>query len=364
MNPLLADTATDVTSYLPLISTFGFVVLVFLFNQWFLSRTKSIAKSRKILRQILAFCIVLVGAVVIIFAIPDTLMDKGEKEQAIGFLGAIFTAAIALSSTTLLGNIIAGLMSQSVDELKVGSFISVGDYFGCVERKGILYTAIEMEDSNLLVLPNLYIASNPVRIYSEENTFVSSTVSLGYDVSRKKVEELLKEAATSIDLTNPFVILKELGDFSIVYIVHGSLEKGHELVGKRSALNAAILDVFHDNKVEIVSPTFMNQRQTPEPMIPKKPRIRKGETEQETESAEDINKLMFNRAFANKDKQEKEELVKGLGDMIADLEKKLKTEENPYTKMILEAQLSRNQREKEALEEELKALNQEKETKE
>ncbi|MEM8900187.1 MAG: mechanosensitive ion channel family protein [Bacteroidota bacterium] len=364
MNSLLADTATDPLVYLPLIGTFLVVILVFLFNQWFLSRTKSIAKSRKLIRQVLAFCIVLVGAIFIIFSIPDNLMDKDEKEQAISFLGAILTAAIALSSTTLLGNIIAGFMGQSVDELKVGSFISVGDYFGCVERKGLIYTMIEMEDSNLLVLPNLYIASNPVKIYSEENTFVSSTVSLGYDVSRKKVEELLKEAATSINLTNPIVIVKELGDFSIIYIVHGSLKIGSELVGARSALNAAILDVFHENKVEIVSPTFMNQRQTPEPMIPKKPRAKKGETEETGEPEEDINKLIFNRSFANKDKQEKEELVKGLGEMIIDLEKKLKSEDNPYTKMILEAQLSRNQREKEALEEELNTLNQEKETKE
>ncbi len=54
--------------------------------------------------------------------------------------------------------------------------------------------------------------------------------------------------------------VRELGDFSVVYRVAGLLEDVTSLISARSRLRAAMLDALHAEKIEIVSPNFMNSR--------------------------------------------------------------------------------------------------------
>jgi hypothetical protein len=56
----------------------------------------------------------------------------------------------------------------------------------------------------------------------------------------------------------------DLGDFSVTYRVSGLLEDPKFLITTRSRLYGSILDVLHGDGVEIMSPTFMNQRRLPE----------------------------------------------------------------------------------------------------
>ena len=68
------------------------------------------------------------------------------------------------------------------------------------------------------------------------------------------------EGATRADLTEPFVRVLELGDFSVSYRVSGLLADGKQIVSARSRLLAKVMDALHAADIEIVSPTFMNQR--------------------------------------------------------------------------------------------------------
>ena len=89
---------------------------------------------------------------------------------------------------------------------------------------------------------------------------VSATLSIGYDVHHLQVEDLLAEAAAAAGLRDPFVHVVELGDFSVTYRVAGFLDEVRGLLTARSNLRRAALDRLHDAGVEIMSPTFMNQR--------------------------------------------------------------------------------------------------------
>jgi small-conductance mechanosensitive channel len=62
-------------------------------------------------------------------------------------------------------------------------------------------------------------------------------------------------------LTEPFVFVLELGDFSITYQTAGFLEEVKYLISAESELRECMLDALHRAGIEIVSPTFMNQRQ-------------------------------------------------------------------------------------------------------
>jgi hypothetical protein len=85
-------------------------------------------------------------------------------------------------------------------------------------------------------------------------------VSLGYDVPRTDVAEVLRQAATQSGLKDPFVHVRELGDYSILYRVAGLLEDVDSLISARSRLRESMLDNLHMAGIEIVSPTFMNSR--------------------------------------------------------------------------------------------------------
>ena len=179
--------------------------------------------------------IVLIGVLVFILVLP---IDKSLKGQILGFMGIIISAGIALSSTTVLGNLIAGIVNNSMRRFRNGDLIKIDDIHGRVIKKSIFHTEIQLEDSNFITIPNLYITNNPVKLIRKTNTVISTTVSLGYDIPRDKIEEVLLNAAIATGLSNPYVYIKSLGDFSVVYKIHGFLEDSSKYFSTSSLLNA------------------------------------------------------------------------------------------------------------------------------
>jgi hypothetical protein len=72
--------------------------------------------------------------------------------------------------------------------------------------------------------------------------------------------DTLKAAAEAAGLKDPFVHVRELGDFSVTYRVAGLLEDVQSLISARSELRRCMLDALHAADIEIVSPGFMNTR--------------------------------------------------------------------------------------------------------
>jgi len=151
--------------------------------------------------------------------------------------------------------------NQIVRNFRLGDFIRVEAFFGRVSEQGVFHTEIQTEESDLTTLPNLYLITHPVTVVRGTGTVISATVSLGYDIPHTRIERVLGEAAEAAGLRNPYVQITDLGDFSVTYRVAGLLEESKSLLAKRSLLRAQMLDKLHANGIEIVSPTFMNQRQ-------------------------------------------------------------------------------------------------------
>jgi len=154
----------------------------------------------------------------------------------------------------------AGIMLKTVRNFHSGDFVKVEEHFGRVTERGLFHTEIQTPDRDLVTLPNLYLATTPVRVVRSSGTVVSATVSLGYDLPHTKIEEILLKAASDVGLKEPFVQILDLGDFSVNYRIAGLLEEAKKLLAYRSRLRSAILDALHAGGVEIVSPNFMNVR--------------------------------------------------------------------------------------------------------
>jgi len=235
------------------------VVVLFLWavNWVLLRRNRDIGEERRFPRRIAMILIAIVGVVVIILLLP---IAEARRDNLVTMVGLIVTVAIALGSTTFVSNAMAGLMLRTVRAFRPGDFVRVGEHFGRVTERGLFHTEIQTEDRDLTTLPNLYLVSNPVRVVRYSGTIVSATVSLGYEVPQQKIRKWLIEAAEAAGLSEPFVQIRELGDFSVLYRVAGFLGEVKQLITARSSLRSQILDKLHAARVEIVSPTHMVQR--------------------------------------------------------------------------------------------------------
>lgn len=232
------------------------VVVIYAVRQVF-SRSYSEIPGRRFRTQVTILVLSFAGILAIILTLP---VGDTRQGQLLSLLGILLSAAIALSSATFVGNIMAGLMMRALRNFKTGDFIRVGDWFGRVSERGLFHIEIQTEDRDLTTLPNLYLATNPVKVVRSSGTIVSTTVSLGYDIPRTTVMELLMQAAHSAKLQDPFVHVMELGDYSVTYRASGMLVDVKQLLTARSLLHEMMLDALHKHNIEIVSPTFMNTR--------------------------------------------------------------------------------------------------------
>ena len=121
--------------------------------------------------------------------------------------------------------------------------------------------------------PNALFITSSVKVIDREGTIISTTLSLGYDQHHDQLESLLISAAKKVGLTDPYVHIVELGDFSVSYRVSGFLTEAKTLLTSRSKLNGSVLDTLQDAGIEIMSPNFTrhiqhpnDQRVIPEPM--------------------------------------------------------------------------------------------------
>ena len=256
--PSVADFVNGLLALVPsLVTLLAVVAVSFLLQRWFEGRSESALESHRMRVQLILLAVAGLGGVLVILLLPigDTV-----RGQILSLIGIVLSAGVALSSTTFLGNMLAGLMLRAVKSFRTGDFVRVGEHFGRVSERGLFHTEIQTEHRELTTLPNLFLVTNPVTTVRSSGTVVSATVSLGYDVSHVQIEELLLEAATAAGLQDPFVLVQELGDFSVSYRVAGMLDDVESLLTSRSRLRTAVLDSLHDGGIEIVSPTFMNQR--------------------------------------------------------------------------------------------------------
>ncbi len=282
-----------ITPYLP--TTFSVISAIFLlwFMHWFLlARHTNLGTEARLPRQLLMLILTLAAIVMVIIVFP---MSDSTRGQVITLLGIVITGIIALSSTTFVTNVMAGLMLHVVRSFSPGDFIRVGNHFGRVTERGLFHTEIQTEDRDLTTLPNLHLATNPLTVVHSSGTIMSTELSLGYDIPHQQVEDLLKQAAQRAELQDPFVLIISLNDFSITYKVSGFLLEIKNLITAKSNLKKCVIDILHENDIEIVSPNFMNQRQLPanKKIIPQESTSKKDNIVIEEPAPEE---LIFNKA--------------------------------------------------------------------
>lgn len=185
---------------------------------------------------------------------------------------------VSLGSTSIVGNVMAGLVMTYMRPFKEGDFIRFGEVEGFVLEKTALVTRIRTRKNEVITIPNSNLMSAQTSNYTfaAENfgIIVHTKVTIGYDMKHELIENLLLASAKAtkhlLQKPLPFVRVTALDDFYVEYEINAFTHSTDKLSDIYSELHQNILDHFHEAGVEIMSPHIFAHRDNLELQIPKK----------------------------------------------------------------------------------------------
>ncbi len=332
------------TTFIVISST---AVLLFLVRLFFKDTLES-TKKWPYQRQLLTAGITLLGIFLAIGFLP---LDHQVKNQILSVLGILISAVIALSSTTLVGNTMAGIMLRMMQEFRGGDFIEIDGIIGRITDFGIFHTEIQQVNRDVVSIPNILLVQKAVKVTRRDGTFISVAVSLGYSIDHTQVEEALKEAALSCNFADPFVFIEGFLDHAVKYRLYGLLKESTERLSKTSELHKAVLVSLHEKGMEIASPNLMDRREfaktdlyIPKPTQQSKSTHQKEEVIEEKvfDKADEAQSLEDLRQAHEKLKKEIAALKDGAG---ASRKKKIEAQIKSITQEIAEREKQKNDEE-------------------
>lgn len=180
------------------------------------------------------------------------------------FLGVVFS----LGSSSIIGNMVAGLVITYMRPFKIGDRIKIGDVVGDVVEKTPFVTRLKTPKKEFITIPNSNIlASNIVNFSTskqDEGILLYTTVTIGYDVPWRQVHELLIGAAEKTQYINtekkPFVLQTSLDDFYVSYQLNAITNEPNLQPAIYSEMHQNIQDAFNEAGVEIMSPHYRAAR--------------------------------------------------------------------------------------------------------
>jgi small-conductance mechanosensitive channel len=189
-----------------------------------------------------------------------------------GFLGSgliiALTFVLGLFTSSVLGNILAYTVLNGTQEFKTGDRVQIGESYGDIVEIGIFFTRIKTIKDEIISIPNLTVMGKELKNFSAlREVLIYISVTLGYDVDKDQAKRILIESAerTNGILTatdkKPFVLLRDLGNYTITYEINAYTDKPNDLVNIKSELIDNILSDFKKSGIEILSPSHIAIRQ-------------------------------------------------------------------------------------------------------
>lgn len=189
------------------------------------------------------------------------------------FLGVLFS----LGSTSIIGNIVSGIVITYMRPFKLGDRIKMGEFLGNVIEKTPLVTRIKTPKNEIITIPNGNIMSAQTINYTQSaadyGLILYAKVTMGYEIPWRRVHELLLEAGTNtphvLKDPKPFVLQLALDDFYVEYQINIYTDQADLMSGIYSDLYKNVQDVFNREGIEILSPHYRAQRDGSEVTMPK-----------------------------------------------------------------------------------------------
>ncbi|NDV80649.1 mechanosensitive ion channel family protein [Bacteroides sp. 51] len=199
--------------------------------------------------------------------------DSGIFQGVSVFVGLI----VSLGSSSVIGNIMAGLVITYMRPFKIGDRIKLNDTVGNVMEKTPFVTRIKTPKNEIVTIPNSFIMSSHTVNYSSSardyGLIIHSEVSFGFEIHWKIVHDLLIAAALKTpgvsEEPKPFVLETSLHDFYVMYQINAYIKDANKLAQIYSDLHQNIMDGANEAGIELLSPHYYAKRDGSETTIPK-----------------------------------------------------------------------------------------------
>lgn len=183
---------------------------------------------------------------------------------------------VSLGSTSAIKNMTAGMVLTYTRSFQIGDRVCIGDITGDVMEKSLFVTRIKTIKNEQIAMPNGTVLDTNIVNYSSlaqsRGLILHTSITIGYDVDWRQVQNMLIEAARSTPHIQhepkPFVLQTSLDDYYVSYQINAYTERPELTAGTLSALHQHILDVFHTAGVEIMSPSYSALRNGNDLAIP------------------------------------------------------------------------------------------------
>ncbi len=183
---------------------------------------------------------------------------------------------LSLGSTSLVTNVVSGIVLTYTRGMAVGDRVQIGDAIGDVVERSLLVTRIRTIKNVDITIPNGMVLSNHIVNYSsaavETGLILNTRVTIGYDAPWRTVHQLLIGAALNtehiLEFPEPFVLQTSLDDFYVTYELNVYTMKPNRMASIYSELHQNIQDIFNEAEVEILSPNYAAVRDGQLPGIP------------------------------------------------------------------------------------------------
>ena len=198
--------------------------------------------------------------------------DSGVFQGISVFIGLI----ISLGSSTLIANLMAGLVITFMRPFRIGDRIKLNDTMGDIIEKTPLVTRVKTPKNEIVTVPNSFVMSSLTTNYSssaqEYGLIIHSDITFGYEVPWEQVHEILIQAALATPHIEaepaPFVLQTKLDDWYVVYQINAYTRHPEKMALIYSQLHQHIQDLFNEAGIELLSPHFMGVRQTDQVFMP------------------------------------------------------------------------------------------------
>ena len=180
------------------------------------------------------------------------------------FMGLI----VSLGSTSIIGNVMAGMVMTYMRPFRIGDYIKVGEIVGEVIEKNVLVTRIRTRKNEIVTIQNSNMLSAQTSNYTEAaKTFgiiVHTKVTIGYDVPWQQIKEIMEGAALDTQgikkNPKPFMLITALDDFYVEYEINAYTDNSAAMPRVYSELHQNLLKRFFESGVEIMSPHIFARR--------------------------------------------------------------------------------------------------------
>ena len=204
----------------------------------------------------------------------------GAQSRAVQGISILVGLMISIGSTSVVGNVLAGLVLTYSRSFSQGDRVQIGEHRGDVLTLGFFATKIRTRRNEEITIPNGQVANgsiiNYTRLCDTAGLVLQTEVTIGYDAEWRHVHALLVEAAERVEGIEhdpkPFVYQRALNDYSVTYELNATTRDSHSQRRLYSELHAAIQDVFNEAGVEILSPAFTALRDGNAPVMPEAPK--------------------------------------------------------------------------------------------